>query len=131
MNTKMVAVACKLPHGLLVEVGTPGQENYARFEVAGPYTGVRTGKAGGLQLGGYAFTMIPEDAWKEFERKHKGASYLKNRNVFSEESLEKAHAAAMTEKNTLTGLERLNPDKPAPGIEPDKEHLKQLQRITP
>lgn len=130
MSSTMVAVACKLPHGLLIEVGTLGQENYSRHEIAGPSTGIRTGKHGSLLIGGYAFTMLPESVWEEFSRKHKDALYLKTRAVFAEATLEGAQGAALTEANTRTGFERLNPDAPAPGIEPDKDHLKQLQRVS-
>jgi hypothetical protein len=74
--------------------------------------------------------MVPEDVWKEFEKTHKNALYLKTRAVYAEDTLEGAQAAALSDQNVKTGFERLNPDKPAPGIEPDKDHLKSLQRIS-
>lgn len=130
MSTDFVTVACKLPHGLIIEVGTPGQENYRRFELNGPYSGVRMGKPNSLIVGGYAFTQIPKDVWVEWAKNHKGAAYLKNRAVYVEGSVEGAQAAALTDSNLKTGFERLNPDAPAPGVEPDKDHLKQLQRAS-
>jgi hypothetical protein len=130
MSKELVFVACKLPHGLLVEVGTVGHENYFRQEVAGPNTGIRKGKHTSLLVGGYAFTPVPKDHWEEFVKKHKGAQYLKTRAVYAEATLEGAQAAALTDGQTRLGFERLNPDKPAPGIEPDADHLKGLQRIS-
>jgi hypothetical protein len=128
--SKFVTIACKLPHGLLIEVGTPGLENYHRYELNGTYTGSRKGKPQSLVIDGYAFTSIPEDAWIEWSKNHRGAQYLKNRAVYCESSIEGAQAAALTDGSLVTGFERLNPDKPAPGIEPDNEHLKTLQRVS-
>src|SRR5882724_379731 len=128
MSTDVVIVACKLPAGLIIEVGTLGQDDHYRVEDAGPNTSLRTGRPGGILVGGYAFSPVRRDAWAEFVRTHKNAAYLKNRAVYAEDSLDKAQAAALTDGNTLLGFERLNPDKLPDGLEPDADHLKAAKR---
>lgn len=125
-----VTVACKLPHGLILELGNPGADNYRRHLVAGPYTTDQAGKPASIVVNNYAFTKVPEDFWKAWSAKHKGAQYLKTRAVYAEAESDGAQAAALTDGNTRSGFERLNPDKPMPGIEPDRDHLKQLPRIS-
>lgn len=124
MNTDVIVVACKLPAGLIVEVGTLGQDDHYRVEVSGPNTALRTGRPGGLIVGGYAFTPVRKDAWVEFVRTHKNAAYLKSRAVYGEDTLDKAQAAALTDGRTVLGFERLDPDKLPQGLEADAEHLK-------
>jgi hypothetical protein len=128
---KTVIVACKLPAGLIIEVGSLGQDDYARVVIAGPNTSLRTGRNTGLLVGGYAFTPIDEAVWNEFVRTHKNAAYLKNRAVYMEDSIDKAHAAALTDGNTKLGFERLNPDKLPEGLEADAEHLKNAKAQAP
>lgn len=131
MNQEVIIVACKLPAGLIIEVGTFGQEDYLRVEIAGPNTGLRTGRNSGLLVGGYAFTPVNRDVWTEFVGKHKNAAYLKNRAVFYEDTLDKAQAAALTDSKTLLGFERLNPDKLPAGLESDEDHLKVVRAQAP
>jgi hypothetical protein len=122
MNT--VVVACKIPAGLILEVGSVAKDTYRRVEIAGPNTTYRTGQNTGLIVGGYAFTTVPADLWAEFVRTRSKAAFLQNRAVYAEDTMDKAHAAALTDSKTLIGFERLNPDKPAEGLEADKDHLK-------
>ena len=131
MSTDIVVVACKLPAGLILEVGVVGEENYRRMQVAGPKSHLRDGSNNGIQVGGYAFTNIPKDLWDEFYKNHRTAPYLKNRAVFVEDSLEKAHAAALSDRRIITGFERLDPDKPADGLVPDAEHLRVAKANAP
>lgn len=126
-----VIVACKIPSGLIIEVGSHENDNYRRVEVAGPNTHLRTGRNTGLMIGGYVFTPVAEDVWNEFAQKHKSAKYFKTRMVFAEDTLDKAHAAALSDKNLKTGFERLNPDKLPEGLEADAEHLKKQKQQAP
>lgn len=128
---EVVIVACKLPAGLIIEVGTLGQDNHARVEIAGPNSGLRTGRNNGILVGGYAFTPVRKDVWTEFVSTHKNAAYLKNRAVYAEDSMDKAQAAALTDGNTRLGFERLNPDKLPEGLAPDAEHLKNVKAQAP
>lgn len=131
MNQEVVIVACKLPAGLIIEVGTPGEDRYARVVIAGSNTSLRTGRNTGLIVGGYAFTPVKKDVWDEFLRTHSRAAYVKNRAIYAEDSLDKAQAAALTDSKTLLGFERLNPDKMPDDLKPDEEHLKQARAQAP
>lgn len=124
MNTGVIVVACKLPAGLIIEVGTLGEDNHVRMEIAGPNSSLRTGRPGGILVGGYAFTPVPKDVWAEFIRLHRNAPYLRNRAVYAEETLDQAQAAALTDGNTKLGFERLDPDKLPAGLESNADHLK-------
>lgn len=130
MSSTFVSVACKLPHGLIMELGQPGSENYRSVKLRGPNTLDARGKLP-VTVGGYAFTQVPEDFWKAWSQQHKRAAFLLNRAVYSESDTDRAQAAALTDANLVTGFERLNPDKPAPGVEPDTEHLKQTRMTQP
>lgn len=125
--SKLLTVGCRLPHGLVLEVGTPGADNYRQIKLNGPFSKNSAGH-GVLTVNGYAFTKVPEDFWQEFTRAHKGATYLVNRMIYAEDSDEKAQSATKQgESAGKTGFEALNPDKPGHGVEPDQDHLKRVK----
>lgn len=125
--SKLLTIACRLPHGLVIEAGKVGAENYRQLKLNGPFSKNSAG-VGALTVNGYAFTKVPEDFWNEFIRAHKGATYLVNRMVYAEESDEKAQAATTQGESTgKSGFEALNPDNPGKDLEVDKEHMKQLR----
>jgi hypothetical protein len=125
----LVTVACKLPHGLVLELGKIGADTYQKHVIAGPYTTDKAGNPASIVVNGYAFTRVPESFWNAWAQAHKGAAYLRNRAVYAETTDDKAKAASLSDSGTRTGFERLDPDKPMAGIEPDREHLKQQSRI--
>lgn len=125
--SKLLTIACRLPHGLVAEVGRFGDENYKQIQLNGPNSKTSDGK-GVLTHNGYAFTKVPEDFWNEFVRTRKNATYMVNRMVYAEDSDEKAKATTTQAESTgKTGFEALNPDAPPKGVEMDKDHMKRLK----
>lgn len=123
--SKLLSIACRLPHGLVIEVGKPGGENYRQMKLNGPFSKNADG-AGAITVNGYAFTKVPEDFWNEFTAKHKGAAYLINRAVYAESDADKDHSE--TDKTGgKTGFEAINPDMPGKDIEADQDHLKRVR----
>lgn len=125
--SKLLTVACRLPHGLVLEVGKVGADNYRQIKLNGPFSKNAKGE-GALTVNGYAFTKVPEDFWNEFTRAHKGAPYLVNRMVYAEESDEKARETTKQgETSGKSGFEALDPENPGKDIEVDKDHLKRVR----
>ena len=123
--SKLLTIACRLPHGLVIEVGKPGADNYRQMKLNGPFSKNAEGN-GVVTVNGYAFTKVPEDFWLEFMSKHKTAAYLVNRAVYAEDSDEKAKAES-NKTGGKTGFEALDPNKPGADVEPDQEHLKRVR----
>lgn len=131
MSAKLLTVACRLPHGLVIEVGKFGSENYRQMKLNGPFSKNANGDRA-ITINGYAFTKVPEDVWNEFYRTHKTAAYLMNRAVYAEDADEKAKEASAN-VGGKTGFEALNPDdkvKLPDGtvIEADADHLQRVRR---
>jgi hypothetical protein len=125
--SKLLTIACRLPHGLVVEVGRTGEDNYRSIQLKGPFSKNSDG-SGVLVVNGYAFTKVPEDVWNEFTRAHKGATYLVNRMVYAEDSDDKAqNATKQPESAGKSGFETINPDAPPKGVETDKDHFKRAR----
>lgn len=125
--SKLLTIACRLPHGLVIETGRPGEDNYRQLQLKGPFSKNADGTRV-LTVNGYAFTKVPEDFWADFTRAHKGAMYLVNRMIYAEDSDEKAQAQTkQPETAGKTGFEALNPDAPPKDVEVDKDHMKRVK----
>jgi hypothetical protein len=128
--SKLLTVACRLPHGLVIEVGKPGADNYRQLKLNGPFSKNTKGE-GVLVVNGYAFTKVPEDFWNEFARAHKSAAYMVNRMVYAEDSDEKAHdTTKQGETAGKSGFEALDPEKPGKDLEPDQDHMRRVRSGT-
>lgn len=116
--SKTLTIACRLPAGLLAEVGAEGSEGYRAFHIKGVHT------PGAIIENGHALTNVPEDFWNAFAEAHKGAEYLKNRLVYASGSLQEARAGTkLAETAGKTGFEPVNPDTPVQDVEVDRERL--------
>jgi hypothetical protein len=123
--SKLVVIACRLPHGLLLELGQQGAENYQSIKINGIHSVDSSGKPSSLVVNGHAFTQVPEAFWNDWRKAHQGAPYLKNRMVFAEDTLDAAHrATTLAESKGKTGFEPLSPDAPPSDIVVDAEALK-------
>lgn len=128
-----VTVACKLPHGLMLEVVDP-----AVFADVNPQNGVvarppgkRVHVAGcarpiGVPLpddapqvvGGYALTQgVPAAFWEQWLAQNEEAPFVKQKLIFAHEKAGAAVGEAKEKREVRSGFEGMNPDKPAPGIE--------------
>lgn len=123
--SKLVVVACRLPHGIIAEVGQFGSPEYKSMKINGVFSVDANGKPSSIAHNGHAFTQVPEDFWNEWRKAHAGAQYLKNRMVYAEDALDAAQSATtLAEAKGKTGFEPLNPDAAPVGIEVDAEALK-------
>lgn len=101
-------VGCKLPHGLEIQLaGKPvvlrGSNNAT---IAGAY---------GLTYG------VDKAAFEEWLKTYKDFPAVQNQMIFAQATEKSAVAQAEELEKEATGFEGLNPDKPAPGIEPTDE----------
>lgn len=103
-----VIVGCKLPHGL-------------EAQIAGK-TVVLNGSNSATIIGGYGLTQgVDKDGFEAWLLAYADLPYVKNELVFAQESAKSAAAQATENAAEKTGLEGLDPKKPAPGIEPDSD----------
>ena len=126
--SKLVVIACRLPHGLLAEVGQIGSPEYKAVKINGIHSVDANGRPASIVHNGHAFTQVPEDFWKAFCDAHRGAPYLVSRLIYAEESLASAqNGTELVEAKGKTGFEPLDPDKAPAQIEPDDKALKQMR----
>lgn len=128
-STVTVVIACKHPHGLLLQL-------HAFSEVPEPVMGGGTrtvklahpagepvhihgpnapfGEAPKAEVvGGYALTHgVPKEFWDKWCEQNKGCAILKNELIFAYEKGEDAKAKAKENKAVRTGMEPVNPAEP-------------------
>lgn len=118
-----LTIGCKLPNGLICELGKFGEENYRRHEIVGANDA--------RVIGGYGLTEnVPADFWNAWVAKHKNAPYMKKGLVFAVGDTASAVDLAKDFAEKKTGMERLDPYKDVARItkgeaEADLAHLKQ------
>lgn len=102
--SETVTVGCKLANGLVLEHGG--------------YKVTLNGANSSAIVGGYGLTEgVDKDAFFNWLEVHKEQPYVKRELVFAQENTRNAKAKAKENKDVKSGLEGLDPDKPAPGIE--------------
>lgn len=125
-STKMVVVGCKLPNGLLCELGARDDENYHAVRL--------NGSNDQRVIGGYGITPnVPEDFWNAWVKKHARLEFVRKGQVFVEGDLASAQDHAEERAEVKTGMEPLDPLKqdvkdPETGLplfEVDRAHLTQ------
>jgi len=130
--SETVTVACKLPHGLMLEIVDP-----AVFVDVDPKVGVQARPPGerihikgcarpvGVPLsedapqvvGGYALTPgVPAQFWERWMEQNKNAPFVTSNLIFAHRKAGDAVAESKEKRAVRSGLEGLTPDKPAPGI---------------
>lgn len=116
-----VTVGCKLPNGLLLELGKRGDEKYRSVTLKGANSSAI--------VGGYGITEgVDKDFMDAWLKKHQWLPAVRKGLVFVEDSVANAQAHAVEFMNEKTGLERLNPNDAPKGITPDPDHMQQLKR---
>lgn len=126
-GTKMIWVGCKLPNGLICELGSRDDENYRAVRLNGA-NDTRV-------IGGYGLTQVSEAFWNAWVKKHARLDFVKKALVFVEGDRESAEAHAAETAEVKTGLEPLDPLKkitnPETGdvlLEVDTGHFAQGRR---
>ena len=113
----MATVACKLPNGISI--------------THADQTMTLVGASDSSAVAGFGLTRdVDADWFKDWASKHKdfpplktGAIFISDDNKAADEAAERADDA-----DVQTGLEPLDPEKPAPGIEPTDETKKELAK---
>jgi hypothetical protein len=111
-----VSVACKIPNGLIIRHG--GKEAVLN----GPNVSITKDNnwmpLAHLTPGGYGLTHeVDEALWQGFSTEYKDSDFIKNGLVFASAKPSDTAAKSVERKNVKSGLERIDPDKPGPGIE--------------
>ena len=132
-----VTVACRLPHGLYLDVVDPSVFDgidpkvgvIARPVVEGSRikingcarpVGVPLPEDAPQVVGGFALTPgVPAAFWETWLSQNKDAPFVKQKLIFAHEKAGSAVAEAKEKRGLRSGFEGVNPDKPAPGIERD------------
>jgi hypothetical protein len=124
MSETTVIVGCKLPNGLVLELGKKGSQNYQTVTLNG------SNAKGALIVPGtnYGVTSVPKAFMDKWMEKHSWLPAVKEKHIFVEEKVENASARALDDQASKTGLEPLDPAKPPKGIEVDKAHMQQSHR---
>lgn len=101
-----VTVGCKLPHGLILEVG--------KVQVA------INGENKAVIAGGHGVTEgVDKEFWDAWVAAHPNYKPLTSGLIFAHEDKKDAIAQVKERKGQKHGLERLNPEAPMPGIKKD------------
>lgn len=111
MNT--VIIGCKLPHGIVLH-GTAGQEIKLN------------GMNSALIAGGFGLTHVDESESAYLFAQYDDFGPFKSNAIFSYQTDSVADVAALGAdlSDVQTGFEGMDPDKPAPSMEPEnKEQL--------
>ena len=102
--SELVTVGCKLPNGLVLEIGG--------------YQVELSGSNSSLVVGGYGLTEgVDKDAFEKWLVAHKDQPYVKRDLVFAQAKTNSAQAKASENSKVKSGLEGLPQDKPMAGIE--------------
>jgi hypothetical protein len=117
-----VVVACKLPHGVHLELGydpTTGIQDdakYQRVRINGTLTGLEPGSK--ATAGEWALTPNVDKAfWDEWLKRNQKLGFVKEGLIFAQPEAKSAGAASRERENLTTKLEPLNPVKdPRVGI---------------
>jgi hypothetical protein len=126
-STKTVTVGCKLPNGLICELGKFGDEDYKAVTLKGSNSAV--------VHGGYGLTEgVDESFWNAWKKKHNNLSFVKKGLVFAVGDIASARDHAIDLSALKTGLEPLDPLKKVTGpngellLEVDSSHFAQAKR---
>jgi hypothetical protein len=125
-----VFVACRLPNGLVCDVydppgaaGGPVGPRRGSFTLRGSADARRldsnfaTNDGAQHVVANHGITEVDKDLWTLWAVQSKDAPYLKSGAIFMMPKLADTQAAAKERAKEKTGLEPMDPDKPAPGIE--------------
>jgi hypothetical protein len=99
----LVSVACKLPHGLVLDLEEKGKV-------------VLKGALHSDAVGGYGITKVDKEFWEAWSKLYAEFPPFKAGHVFAQETEKNLRAEAEEKSDEKTGFERLDPTKPAQGV---------------
>lgn len=102
-----VTVACKLPNGLILDI--PGAKEPVLLR------GANHPEA----IAGHGLTDVPTEFWEAWTKLYADFQPLKKEMIFAQGSERSAASKAKERKDEKSGLEGLDPEKPAAGIKPE------------
>lgn len=110
MALETVTVACKLPHGLHLDLQRPGKPK-ERVTIHGfTHPGA---------IAGFGITEnVNKEFFDEWLRQNKDLEPVKQGLIFSHAQQKSVIDQAKDKAYLKSGLEALDPNKPSPGIEP-------------
>lgn len=110
-----VTIGCKLPHGLIIELGGKS------VELAGTNSS--------NVIGGHGITEgVDKSFFDKWLSQNKGAAAVRNGLIFAHEKANSAKAEAKEKEENKNGFEGIDPNRPAAGIEPTDEMKKKLKK---
>ena len=114
-GTATVTVACKIPNGLILELGSPG--------VAGYWRQIINGSNHDSAVCGFGFTpSVDEAAFAQWLKVNANLEFVRQKLIFAHENASYAQARAIDHAELKSGLEALNPNKDLPkGVTPMNE----------
>jgi hypothetical protein len=119
-GTDMVVVGCKLPNGLILEIGKPGEDKYARIQLRGANSS--------RVIGGCGLTDVPRDFITAWLKKNNKLSFVQQRLIFVGNDAAEASAVAVDRATQRTGFEPLNPKDAPKGVDVDTKHMETSMR---
>lgn len=134
--TELVTVGCKIPSGLVLEMGRAGDENYKSVTIHGANcthgaspVGRITGKPVAV-VGGYGITPnVPKDFMDAWMKKNERMPAVVNGLIFVELEPASAVDAAETFAELKTGYEPLDADVPGDELAPTEDQVKELAKL--
>lgn len=125
-GTDMVTVCCKLPNGLVLEVGRTGDDNHTVVRL--------NGSNASRVIGGFGMTQVSKNVWEEWLAKHKRLDFVKKGLVFVHGTIVSAEAEATERAGLKNGFEAVDPHKQILGsdgkvlLETDMSHFNQAKQ---
>ncbi len=122
---KLLTIGCKLPSGLLLEMGDPlDKDNYKSVHLQGANQGEYRGRNEQGKIfhstteQGFGLTKVDSDFWGAWCKKYEVNSkrWLRDGVIFIAESTDEARGEAADKVDVVTGYEQRNPDKLPEGL---------------
>jgi len=122
-GTASVVIGCKLPNGIIMEMGKLGDEGHVAVRI--------NGSNAALVIGGYGMTTVSKELWDKWYAKNKRLEFVRKGLIFAHGDEASARDHAQDNAGHKSGFEAVNPDqviKNAAGdviLEADANHLRQ------
>lgn len=122
-SSNIVMVGCKLPHGLHLQLYEDGiaeaSKEKIKIKSGAPVT--LKGANSSSIVGGFGLTEVRADFWDAWIKANANFPAVKNGLIFAEARRDRAADRAIDQATAKTGVEAIDPNKPAKGIDPVPE----------
>lgn len=96
-----VVIGCKLPNGIIAEVGKQGETHHTVVRI--------NGANAATIVGGYGLTTVSKDFWDAWLASHKQLEFVRKGLVFAHGDQRSAESHAQETSGTKSGFEPINP----------------------